>query len=255
MSEPENNSGLSILGHMLKHDGFKIRPSGFVEVRESVSTEELVLAIHDMKRLGEDSIRLTKIVSIATGSLVLEHAARHRCSLSESVDVLNICRDFDVAKKTALKWAKIVSAVPEPVLALPHLSISHFDAATSFAAPTEPEAMRKFHRERNDLLQEISEDPHDKGKRYVEDKMRALKAKYGVKTDRQEPLSHVMKKLIWGYRLLRLNREVRLGKLAEVGLTDPDLFAYIRSWEDELVIRRQIPDDVVGHKIPWHVKS
>lgn len=249
-----SDTGLTVFSGILKHQGFKVRTSGFVEVHADVPTEALVLAIHDFKRLGEDTQTLHKLTSIAIGSLVLEHAARHKCSLSESVDVLDICRDFDVAKKTALKWAKVVSVIPEPVLSLPNLHMGHFDAACSFAMPTEPEAMRKFAKERDGMLQDISEDPHDKGKRYVEDKMRSMKTKYGVDTKRQEPIQRVMKKLVWGLRLLRLNREVRQQKLAEVGLTDPDLLAYIRGWEDELVIRKQIPDDVVSAEITWHAR-
>jgi hypothetical protein len=249
------STGLKVFDGILAHQGFKVRDSGFIEVHADVPTETLVLAIHDFKRLGEDTQKLHKLTSIAIGSLVLEHAARHKCSLSESVDVLDICRDFDVAKKTALKWAKIVSVIPEPVLSLPNLHIGHLDAACSFAMPTEPDAMRKFAKERDGMLQDINEDPHDKGKRYVEDKMRSMKTKYGVDSKRQEPIQRIFKKLVWAYRILRLNREVRARKLAEVGMTDPDLFAYIRSWEDELVIRKQIPDDVVAAPITWHSGS
>lgn len=247
--------GISVLDHLFQGDGFTVAKSGFITVRKDVTTETLVEVIHKLNRLNTDTEKLHKITAIATGSLVLEHAARHRCSLSESTDVLDICRDFDVAKKTVLEWAKIVSMIAEPILACQNLTISHLKAAVSFAGPSDPKLYSKFARERDLMLCDINEDPHDKGKRFVEDKMRCLKEKYGVKPMRQEPIGHILKKLVWGFRLMRLKREVREQLLAKVGLTEPDLYAYIKSWEDELIVRKQIPDDVTNVEISWHSKT
>lgn len=244
-----------VLDGIFAGGGFKVRKSGFIEVSQEVTTEHLSSVITTLRNLNEDAAHLRKLVAIAIGSLVLEHASRQKQSLAESVDSLDICKDYDVAKKTVLKWAKVVSMIPDAVLELPNLHMSHFDAAVSHSAPKDAGALRKFNRERDFMLQEISENPDGKGKRWVEDRMKALKDKYGVAPVRQEAIGNILKKMIWGYRILRLRSEIRLKLLEREGMTEPDLFAYIRGWEDELIVRKQIPDDVTMVSIPWHVKE
>lgn len=250
-----SNTGLAVLDSIFTGDGFEIRRSGFVLVKKDASNEEIERVLHGLRSLKEDAGKLDKVLSVAIGSLVLEHAARQKCSIAESVDSLGVCPDYDVARKTVMKWARIVSIIPEDILSLPNVHMSHLDAATSYAGPKTPQGYSAFAKHRDAMLREISESPKDKGKRYVEDYMRTLKVKYNAPKPKQEKISEIFKKLVWGFRILRLRKEVREPLLASVGLTDPDLFAYIRGWEDELVERSQIPADVATAPITWRAKK
>lgn len=245
------STGLTVIDHLFRSPGFTVLRSGFVKVAKTVPDEEIPDIISKIRETQQSSMMLTKVLAISIGSLVLEYSARRKVSKTQAVDELHLADTLEQADKTILKWTRICERLPEEILSLPDVHLSHLDAAVSYAGPQDPGKLRKFNSERDLMLRELSDDPKGRGKTYVEEFMRGLKDKHGAKRKTLESVQATMTKLIHCYRLLRLSQKVLDPLLEKRKMTRGDLVSWARNFEDELTSRGSIPDDVINFGIPW----
>lgn len=253
MSNPDENYSLSIsaVDNLIQRPGFVVRKSGFVTVRKSVEAEEIPEIIATVQSYQKSTIELSKMLAIAIGSLILAYSAKKKISKTQAVDELDVVKTLDQAEKTVLKWARICEVLPEEILQLPHLHISHLDAAVSYSGPENPTKLRKFSESRDLMLREVSADPEGKGKSYVEERMRGFKDRFGAPRKVKESTLEIAKKYIQVVRLLKMNPGAVEPLLKKASVERKDLSEWARSYEDELIERGTIPAIALDLGIPW----
>jgi hypothetical protein len=122
------------------------------------------------------------------GQAIIDYAARHDTDWTSAVSQLDLPSHTGKSAKTLLKLPRIVSTLPDTIWQdCPNLTISHLDAATSFAGPdpTDTEATIRFAEKRDEMLQQAS----NKGnwtKKDITIAMRNIQLDLGITPSRPE---------------------------------------------------------------------
>lgn len=196
-----------------------------------------------------------KLIDWYIGQLIVNHAAINDCSWSESISVLDLVKDTGREFKTLIKLPRMVSVLPDEVLRLP-LTAGHLEAASSFAAPKHVDDLREFNAGRLELLRSAAENPEERNRTWLTEKMRELQREFKVETRHQQtPLNELRKSYeVCSQALLEWSDE----DYDTFGVYPGELKDHWRGYRDELVERGVLSDDStdpIAFSLPWRIKN
>lgn len=234
----------------------KLAPLEGVIVDEKATDQDIQNAIHGLLDVKDRNRTFMTLLDRFIGQLIVHHSVRHDCEWSESINSLDLIAHTGKAFKTLMKLPRIVTNLPDEVFALPGLTTSHFDAATSFGGPKEqPEKMAEFQERRVQILKEASVDPHEFGKAWVSEKMRALQAELGVKPSRKAGADTLkLNFMVTSLALIKWNED----DYRAFGVTRGELIDYWEGYRSELVDKDVLPEnelDPLQMSLPWRTTN
>lgn len=211
----------------------------------------------DFKQAGEVLMNMSqgnkqqrKLIDWYIGQLIVNHSAVHDCSWSESISVLDLVRDTGREFKSIVKLPRMVTMFPDEIFNLP-LTSGHLEAASSFGGPKQVDDAREFNLARLDLLRRCAEDPEERNRTWLTEKMRELQAEYRVEHDRQTPIAEIRKAFeVVSQAVVEWNDE----DYETFGVSRGELMDRWQGYRDELVERGLLSDnstDPITFSLPW----
>lgn len=232
----------------LGYSGFTVDPkAGLTISRQNPDFKGAGAVLMSMSQSNKQQ---RKLIDWYIGQLIVNHSAVHDCSWSESISVLDLVRDTGREFKSIIKLPRMVTMFPDEIFNLP-ITSGHLEAASSFGGPKQVDDAREFNLGRLDLLRRCAEDPEERNRTWLTEKMRELQAEYKVQHDRQTPIAELRKAYeVVSQAVVEWNDE----DYDTFGVTRGELMDRWQGYRDELVERGLLSDnstDPISFSLPW----
>lgn len=170
-----------------------VDPITGLSINGEPTIEDFQRLFTQLATLRDRSRRVATEMDRWIGQAVIDYSARHDVDWTTAISQLDLPRLTGRSAKTILKLPRIVSTLPDEIWNdCPNLTISHFDAATSFAGPnpTNTEEVIRFAELRDDMLQRAS-NAGTWTKNDIANSMRQIQIDLGVAPSRPEATSSI----------------------------------------------------------------
>lgn len=243
-----------VIDDWLNETGVTIDPKLGLQVRPDIDNEHLIEAGKRLMALSGSNKIQRKLLDWYIGQLVVNHAAINDCTWTESISVLDLVKDTGREFKTLIKLPRMVSVLPDEAFTL-NVTAGHLEVASSFAAPKQVDDLREFNLGRMELLRACSENPEERNRTWLTEKMRELQREFKVDGRSKTPLND-----------LRADFEKVAQALVEwcdedyeaFGVTRGELRDWYENYKAELLERGvlcECTSDPVAFSLPWRKQN
>ena len=135
---------------------------------------------------SRESMGITiRLINRLLGEMILDYSARFNVGWTDAIEALGL-GNSDKSMSSLKKLPRIVQRLSPEVLSIEGLKHSHFEMATGFAGPEEPDKQREWNERIADILRRAAECPEDRPAKWVGDCIRAMQKEFGI--DPQRPV-------------------------------------------------------------------
>lgn len=163
---------------------FTVDLDGGLSIAEDTPQDAVLQAASYLKETVNKSSQIIRVLNRFLGDLILWYGAKHRITDGEAIDALGLVEATERKMSTLKKLPRIARKLSPQILALEGLTFSHYDAATSFAGPGEPDKIRAWQERVEDILRKAAENPGVRNRAWVADSMRELQKDFDISPSR-----------------------------------------------------------------------